>query len=83
MLIVLVNYISKKAGFDVYFEHKEYPGISRVTNEKDENGKFVGLFPESELGWHNNGNWRIGNTLLRAVLLFIVLALVNRLLQVI
>jgi len=51
-------YSPKKAGFDVYFEHKEYPGISRVTNEKDEDGKFVGLFPESELGWHNNGNWR-------------------------
>lgn len=46
------------AGYDVYFMHKDYPGIARVTNEKDKDGKFVGLFPESELGWHNNGNWR-------------------------
>lgn len=53
-----VLYSPKKSGFDIYFEHPDYPGISRVTNAKDEDGKFIGLFPEKELGWHNNGNWR-------------------------
>ena len=51
-------YNPKKAGYDVYFMHKEHGGIARVTNEKDKDGKFVGLFPESDLGWHNNGNFR-------------------------
>jgi len=45
---------------DVYFMHPDYPEIFRVTNRK-ENGKKIGLFPEAELLWHNNGylrHWR-------------------------
>jgi len=46
-----------------YFNHPDYPEIFRVTNRK-ENGKFVGIFPEAELQWHNNGylrHWRYIN----------------------
>ena len=63
-------YDPAKAGYDVYFMHKEHTGIARVTNEKDENGKFVGLFPESVLGWHNNGNWRHWRHVVESALAF-------------
>ena len=38
-------YSPRKQDLDVYFEHKDYPA-RRVTNEKDENGKFVDCSPK-------------------------------------
>ena len=60
-------YSPKKAGFDVYFEHKDYPGISIVTNKKDEDGKSR-LFPKANWDGTTMVIGDTGNTLLKVVL---------------
>ena len=35
-----------------------YPEIFLVTGKKDKHGKKIGMFGDTELGWHSNGNSR-------------------------
>jgi alpha-ketoglutarate-dependent taurine dioxygenase len=42
---------------DQFFMHPEYPGLFRVTNERQD-GVKTGLFADKELDWHSNGNGR-------------------------
>ena len=37
---------------------KEYPEIYLVTGKKDSDGNKIGMFGDTELGWHSNGNSR-------------------------
>jgi len=42
---------------DLFMNPKEYPEIFLVTGKKV-NGKKIGMFGDTELGWHSNGNSR-------------------------
>ena len=42
---------------DLFMNQKEYPEIFLVTGKKV-NGKKLGMFGDTELGWHSNGNSR-------------------------
>ena len=43
---------------DLFMNPKETPEIFIVTGKKDEDGKKLGMFGDTELGWHSNGNSR-------------------------
>lgn len=43
---------------DLFMNPKEYPEIFLVTGKRDDNGKKIGMFGDTELGWHSNGNSR-------------------------
>ncbi len=43
---------------DLFMNPKEYPEIFLVTGKKDEDGNKLGMFGDTELGWHSNGNSR-------------------------
>ena len=40
---------------DLFMNPKEYPEIFLVTGKKV-NGKKLGMFGDTEVGWHSNGN---------------------------
>ena len=42
---------------DLFMNPKEYPEIFLVTGKKV-HGKKIGMFGDTELGWHSNGNSR-------------------------
>ena len=42
----------------LFMNPKEYPEIFLVTGKRDDNGKKIGMFGDTELGWHSNGNSR-------------------------
>ena len=42
---------------DLFMNPKEYPEIFLVTGKKVD-GKKIGMFGDTELGWHSNGNSR-------------------------
>lgn len=42
----------------LWMNPKEHPEIFLVTGKKHDDGSKVGMFGESELGWHSNGNSR-------------------------
>jgi len=41
-----------------FMNPKEYPEIYLVTGKKDSDGNKIGMFGDTELGWHSNGNSR-------------------------
>ena len=43
---------------DLFMNPKEYPEIFLVTGKRDNEGKKIGMFGDTELGWHSNGNSR-------------------------
>jgi len=43
---------------DLFMNPKDTPEIFLVTGKKDEHGKKLGMFGDTELGWHSNGNSR-------------------------
>ena len=43
---------------DLFMNPKDYPEIFLVTGKRDDNGKKIGMFGDTELGWHSNGNSR-------------------------
>ena len=43
---------------DLFMNLKEYPEIFLVTGKRDDDGKKIGMFGDTELGWHSNGNSR-------------------------
>lgn len=43
---------------DLFMNPKKTPEIFLVTGKKDEDGKKLGMFGDTELGWHSNGNSR-------------------------
>ena len=43
---------------DLFMNPKDNPEIFLVTSKKDEQGKKLGMFGDTELGWHSNGNSR-------------------------
>ena len=42
----------------LFMNPKEYPEIFLVTGKRDKDGKKIGMFGDTELGWHSNGNSR-------------------------
>jgi len=43
---------------NLFMNPKEYPEIFLVTGKRDADGKKIGMFGDTELGWHSNGNSR-------------------------
>ncbi|HAW04612.1 MAG TPA: hypothetical protein DCW83_07990 [Saprospirales bacterium] len=43
---------------DLFMNPKNTPEIFIVTGKKDKHGKKLGMFGDTELGWHSNGNSR-------------------------
>jgi len=43
---------------DLFMNPKDNPEIFIVTGKRDKEGKKIGMFGETELGWHSNGNSR-------------------------
>jgi len=43
---------------DLFMNPKKTPEIFLVTGKKDKHGKKLGMFGDTELGWHSNGNSR-------------------------
>ncbi len=43
---------------DLFMNPKQYPEIFLVTGKRDADGKKIGMFGDTELGWHSNGNSR-------------------------
>lgn len=43
---------------DLFMNPKDNPEIFIVTGKKDKQGKKLGMFGDTELGWHSNGNSR-------------------------
>ena len=43
---------------NLFMNPKKYPEIFLVTGKKDKSGKKIGMFGDTELGWHSNGNSR-------------------------
>lgn len=42
----------------LFMNPKEYPEIFLVTGKRDDHGEKIGMFGDTELGWHSNGNSR-------------------------
>lgn len=43
---------------DLFMNPKQYPEIFLVTGKRDDQGNKIGMFGDTELGWHSNGNSR-------------------------
>ena len=43
---------------NLFMNHKENPEIFNVSGDRDNDGKKIGMFGDTELGWHSNGNSR-------------------------
>ena len=43
---------------ELFMNHKQYPEIFLVTGKRDDHGHKIGMFGDTELGWHSNGNSR-------------------------
>jgi len=43
---------------DLFMNPKKYPEIFLVTGKRDDDGNKIGMFGDTELGWHSNGNSR-------------------------
>jgi len=43
---------------NLFMNPKEYPEIFLVTGKRDDHGHKIGMFGDTELGWHSNGNSR-------------------------
>ena len=43
---------------ELFMNSKDQPELFYVTNQRDEEGKKIGMFGGGELGWHSNGNSR-------------------------
>ena len=43
---------------DLFMNPKDNPEIFLVTSKKDKQGNKIGMFGDTELGWHSNGNSR-------------------------
>ena len=43
---------------DLFMNPKQYPELFLVTGKRDKDGKKIGMFGDTELGWHSNGNSR-------------------------
>jgi len=42
----------------LFMNPKDHPEIFLVTGKRDDNGEKIGMFGDTELGWHSNGNSR-------------------------
>lgn len=56
-ILHVVETIGKVQKPDQFFIHPDYPGLYRVTNERQD-GEKIGIFADKELDWHSNGNAR-------------------------
>jgi len=43
---------------DLFMNPKKYPELFLVTGKRDDKGNKIGMFGDTELGWHSNGNSR-------------------------
>jgi alpha-ketoglutarate-dependent taurine dioxygenase len=57
-IVRVAHAIGRTMQSDKFFNDDKYKGLGRVTNQRDENGKKIGLFADKELDWHSNGNNR-------------------------
>ena len=54
----LIRKIGHTTKPNYYFNHPNYPDICNVTNQKDDLGNNIGVFPEGKINWHSAGNNR-------------------------
>lgn len=47
-----------KKSVNSWFNDKEFSTLGRVTNQRDDQGKKMGIFADKHLDWHSNGNNR-------------------------
>lgn len=59
--IDLIKRIGDMEAPDLFMNPKNYPEIFLVTDRRDPKGNKIGMFGDSELGWHSNGNSRHNN----------------------
>ena len=57
-IVRVANSIGRIMQSDKFFNDDKYKGLGRVTNQRNEDGKKLGLFADKELDWHSNGNNR-------------------------
>ncbi len=57
-LCELARRIGEPEAPDLFMNPKEHPEIYLVTGKRDDDGKKIGMFGDTELGWHSNGNSR-------------------------
>jgi alpha-ketoglutarate-dependent 2,4-dichlorophenoxyacetate dioxygenase len=57
-IVRVAHSIGRTMKSDKFFNDDKHRGLGRVTNQRDENGKKIGLFADKELDWHSNGNNR-------------------------
>ena len=43
---------------NLFMNDVDYPEIFYVTGKRDDDGNKIGMFGDTELGWHSNGNSR-------------------------
>jgi len=57
-IVRVAQAIGRTMQSDKFFNDDKHRGLGRVTNQRDANGKKIGLFADKELDWHSNGNNR-------------------------
>jgi alpha-ketoglutarate-dependent 2,4-dichlorophenoxyacetate dioxygenase len=57
-IVRVAHAIGRTMQSDKFFNDDKHKGLGRVTNQRDENGKKIGLFADKDLDWHSNGNNR-------------------------
>jgi alpha-ketoglutarate-dependent taurine dioxygenase len=57
-LISLIKRFGECEAPNLFMNPKEYPELFLVTGKKDDHGNKIGMFGDTELGWHSNGNSR-------------------------
>jgi len=57
-IVRVAHAIGRTMQSDKFFNDDKHKGLGRVTNQRDEHGKKIGLFADKELDWHSNGNNR-------------------------
>ena len=57
-LVEVSNRFGHCESYGYFMNPKDNPEISIVSDQKDENGKAIGMFGDTELQWHANGSAR-------------------------
>ena len=57
-LVEVSNRFGHCESYGYFMNPKDTPEISIVSDQKDENGKAIGMFGDTELQWHANGSAR-------------------------
>lgn len=57
-LISLLKKFGECEAPNLFMNPKEYPELFLVTGKRNDHGHKIGMFGDTELGWHSNGNSR-------------------------